>query len=93
MTMKIQFADLMQQQGSHSAVLPVHTAEEKAFYQMLIQRKDGYFSGNMPPDWFSIVQDWSAHSDGIKIFYKVLYLLAHWLDEQVATIGPKDDGC
>jgi len=31
-TMKIQFPDLAQQQGTHSAVLPVHTAEEKAFF-------------------------------------------------------------
>jgi len=73
--MSIQYVDLARQQGTRLAVLPVHTPEEKAFYQMLIQRTTGHFSGASPPDWSAMAQEWSAHSNSTKIFYKVRMLV------------------
>jgi hypothetical protein len=75
-TMKIHHADLAKLQGTRSAVLPVHTNEEKALYQMLIQTKDGHFTGLSPPNWITLARQWSDHSDGIHIFYKVRTCLA-----------------
>jgi len=67
---KISHADLAREQDTWSAVLPIHTTEEKALYRLLLSTNH-VFSGPSAPNWVSVAQTWSKHVNNIGIFYKV----------------------
>ncbi|TFY76543.1 hypothetical protein EWM64_g7467, partial [Hericium alpestre] len=68
---KIHHQWLASAQQTRHAVLPVHTAEERALFCLLAGDTKGLFAGKASPNWVAIAAEWSGHCDGQKIFYKL----------------------
>jgi hypothetical protein len=68
---------LAQHQQTRVAVLPVHTAQERALFRLLVKSENGLFSGRKEPNWVTVTVEWSRYCDGVEIFYKVCPALLH----------------
>jgi hypothetical protein len=51
---KIHHPHLAQHQQTHMVILPVHTAEEKALYQIFLNDNMGYFLGKKQLNWITL---------------------------------------
>ncbi|KAH8068402.1 hypothetical protein BXZ70DRAFT_1069038 [Cristinia sonorae] len=79
----IRHRELALRQNTRYAVLPIHTAAERALFRFMItqlgsSRKENGTS-TTAPNWHVMATQWSAHCDGRTIFYKLPeHLRAHW---------------
>ncbi|GBE79021.1 hypothetical protein SCP_0202180 [Sparassis crispa] len=68
---KIRHQHLAMQQRTQIPILPLHTAEERALYRMLVKQPGGHFAGKTQPNWVSLARDWSRYCNGVHVFYKL----------------------
>lgn len=62
---------LAELQGTRKAILPVHTAQEKALFGTFMESRSCTSKG---PNWDLVVKEWNRIADGReKIYYKVRY--------------------
>ena len=69
---KVRHRYLSERQCTRIAVLPVHTREERALFQ-LYASSSPHFSRSEKPDFTALASDMNAHANGITIFYMVSY--------------------
>lgn len=72
-----QYSLLAERQGTKYAVLPVHTSEERKLFKTLHQNNFPTINSSV---WIEFAKAWSAHVDGVKVFYKTMeYLKSYFL--------------
>lgn len=64
---------LARAQGTLTAILPLHTREEKSLFRLLVATNP-LFVGPNQPNWYEVAKIWSSYCNGVNIFYKVCYL-------------------
>ncbi|TCD61520.1 hypothetical protein EIP91_008291 [Steccherinum ochraceum] len=74
----VRHRELALRQGTQYAVLPIHTAAERALFRCMITQL-GENDQSRAPNWQALATRWSGHCDGRTIFYKLPeHLRAHW---------------
>lgn len=72
-----QYSLLAERQGTKYAVLPVHTSVERKLFKTLHQNKFPTINSSV---WIEFAKAWSAHVDGVEVFYKTMeYLKSYFV--------------
>ena len=66
---KIKHTYLASQQNTLNAVVPVHTKAERGLFKLLVSHLA--VAEKRQPNWETMAVQWSSHTNGKTIFYKV----------------------